>query len=240
MSRRARIARAEPRPWTLAPRSHGGRLVRALALHVVLALAACEPVAAGPDAGEPGDEDASPTPARAVVRLPRESLDGAGLEVRRFAVSAVSLRLVSDRGEAFDPVRTDLGTLDLARPQMLRLEPVAPASYSAVVLGLAGGTSSVELEVFDSELGLVRVRHEGPLEWMARCSEGVPVRVGEELQIGVSLELDAAWENLREAELPDPVGDRIELDEARDPGLVRTLMQDIGAALRAECGAERG
>jgi hypothetical protein len=211
-------------------------MVRGLALLAVLALAACEP---GTDPRDAGGTDAADAPAfggRAEVRVPREPLDGAGLEVRRFVVSVAELRLVSDRGEGFDPVRTDIGTIDLATPQTLSLAPLAPASYSAVVLRLAGSPTSVELEVDDPDVGLVRVRYDGPLEWMARCSEGVAVGVGEQLDIGISLELDGPWEDLRDAELPEPIEGRVEIDGGSAPELGRRLVLAIGAALRAECG----
>lgn len=228
--------RATRRDAGLAPRSHGGAAVRGFALLVVLALAACEP---GTDPRDGGAADAADAPVgagRAEVRLPREPLDGAGLEVRRFAISVAELRLVSDRGEGFDPVRTDVGTIDLATPRTLSLAPIAPASYSAVVLRLAGSPTSVELEVDDPEIGPVRVRYDGPLEWMARCSEGVPVGVGERLDVGVSLELDGPWEDLREAELPEPIEGRIEIDARSAPELGRQMVLAVGAALRAECG----
>jgi hypothetical protein len=214
----------------------GAHPVPRFAVLAALALASCGPGPDPRDAGDGGGADAMPGGARAIVRLPREPLDGGGLTVRRFVVSIGELRLVSDRGEPFDPVRTDVGELDIATPQTLALEAIPPASYSAVLLRLAGGLHTVELEIEDSELGLVHVVHDEGVDWMARCSSGVPVGVGEQLEIGITLELDGAWEELREASLPPPVGGVIELDETTAPGVVHDLIEAIGAGLRAECG----
>lgn len=219
----------------LAPRSHGGTPVTRVALVAALLVAACDPRPDPRDAGDGGGDDASSEPARAEVRLPREPFDGGGLEVRRFVLSVASLRLVSDRGEPFDPELTDVGALDIASPRTLTLEAIPPASYSAVVLTLAGGAHTVDLEVDDSEIGRVHVVYDAPVEWMARCSSGVPVGVGEGLGMAVTLELDGPWEDLREATLPPPTDGVIEVDETSAPGVARALVEAIGRSLVAEC-----
>lgn len=230
--------------WSLAPSSHPLRdvvdLCRSALVWLALsgALVACVPTSDHPDAGHedapPGDGSAFAAAAR--VRLPHEALEVGDVTVSSFALRIASLRLVSDRGVAFDPVRAgDLGPVDLASSTTIEFPSIPPASYSAAVIVLDGAAAVLEIDAEDAVLGRVHVSYGSRVEWMARCSAGVPVGVGETLDVGVDLDLGPAWEDLRSADLPDPSGGVLSLDESTAPEAVAELVRAIGEALRAEC-----
>jgi hypothetical protein len=210
--------------------------VRALAAVLASAavLAACVPTPGRDDGGvPPSDRVASGASAR--VYLPTEVIEIGDVTVTALVLRIASLRLVSDRGVALDPVRTDVGSVDIASPVTLEFASIPPASYSAAVFVLDGAAATLEIEADDAVLGPVHVSYGSRIEWMARCSSGVPVGVGETLAVRVDAELTSAWEDLRAADLPDPDGGVVNVDETTAPAAVRALVLAIGDAIRAEC-----
>lgn len=215
----------------LAPSSHRGCAVARLAL-LALALSACGPPPVEMDAGDVDAGGDAPIggggSARVVV--PREPF-GTDLGIDSFVIDVDVLRLVSDRGEAFDPVRRDVGSVDIATPQGIDLVDLPPASYSAVYLGLNG----FDLRFTDTELGPVHVAATSEIDWMARCPSAAPVRVGERLSMGVTMELDGPLELLRASALPAPTGGVIEVTDTTAPEALHELLEHVARVLRAEC-----
>ncbi len=235
---------ATPRS-TLAPSSHWVPLVRRSGTALWLGLAllgwttGCDPMVPGPDGGRDGGvlDGASPA-ARARVLIPREPLEGGDVTWESFTLQVASVRLVSDRGEGLDPVQTTVGSIDLAVANELTFESVPPASYSAVSLVLDGAATQLEIVAIDPRLGEVHLLYGSRIEWMARCSAGIPLQVGDRLTLGIEVELGAAWEELREATLPAPSGGVITIDEGSAPVVLEAFVRALGASVRAECDRE--
>lgn len=231
---------------SLAPSSHWSPLVRRTGTALSLALAllgwttGCEPML--PPARDGGRDaeahDGAAPAARARVVIPREALEAGDVAFESFTLRVASVRLVSDRGEGLDPVLTTVGPIDLTTSRELVFDSVPPASYSAAVLVLDGAATPLEIVAIDPGLGEVHLRYGSRLEWMARCSAGIPVRVGETLTLGIELELSSAWEELREATLPAPSGGIITIDERSAPAVLEAFVAAVGATVRAECDRE--
>lgn len=225
-----------PLPPSLAPSSHCGARVSAMAHRfliaiLVVALGACGPRPAVPDGGR---RDSSVV-ARARVRVPHESIEASDVELTSFRVAVSSVRLVSDRGASFDPVREDTGLIDLLDGTSLEFDAIPPASYSAAVLVLEGAATTLEIRADDAVLGPMHVSYRSRIEWMARCSSAVPVDVGETLEIAFDVELSDAWEALRAAALPAPTAGIIEIDEESAPEALDELIRALLDGSRAEC-----
>jgi hypothetical protein len=211
---------------------------------LVLASLTCVTLACGPspglDAGRDADHEdgAMPRGASARVLLPRERVALGDVALGAFDVRIASLRLVSDRGEPFDPVRRDLGVVMLATTNVIELPSVAPATYSAVMITLDGAAPVLDLDVVDDVLGPVHLSFAGRQEWTARCSTPVALNAFDVLVVGVTAELEDAWTRLRSAALPPPTAGVIEVNEVTAPSATQDFVDDVGRLLRAECGVD--
>lgn len=227
-----RVEAAQP----LAPSSHPhGPMPRRSVLAALLlgfGAAACVPPEDRPDGG---GGDGSMLTASARVVLPSEPLEDGDVAIDTFTLRVASLRLVSDRGGALDPVRADVGSLDLAAEQSVEFASVPPASYSAAVLVLDGAARVLEIDAEDATIGRMHIVYGTRVEWTARCGSVVPVGVGETLELRIEVELGTAWDALRAADLPPAAGGVVTIDETTAPAAVAEFVRLVGEQLGAEC-----
>jgi hypothetical protein len=220
-------------PWQPAERRV--ECARKILLASCVALAsACADVSATQDGATSSD---GPWPgAHGRVHLVMADDNIAAGDTLDLAVS--SIELTSDREPNAEPLRVDVGRIQLdASGHDVAFDRVPPGLYAAIEIELGGDAPVLEAMLHNATQTFV-IRTSGALSLVARCEQGQPITVSGTLQIGVDFALGGAIAALARHPLPAPVDGVVVIDETSAPEAIADFRSTLAASIHAECTHE--
>lgn len=213
-------------------------------LGVCATIGCVDPVPPETDSGMPvPDAWTTPgVPGRVVLLAP--SNEGPSVPIDLFALRIHRIRIVGDRGPAFDPVIEGPGLVTIGEAGLeLDIDDVPPALYSAVVVTLEAepeeaGAPVLELRITLDPGPTLDIRTAAPLELTARCEHGRVVNTTDAVEIGVDFALADAVAIALAHPLPAPDGEGvIWVDDVSAPDAIADFRAMLVARVHAECEA---